>query len=230
LNILLIGGAGSIGRRYHKILNQLEHHVIVLDPATGDEHYQASVDLAMSGNYDKAIICTPTDTHCKVFWKHIGWQKPMLIEKPVDKRPEQIRLLKERAYSLGVDVRMVCNYKYALKGAKPIEWNYFKTGQDGLYWDLIQLIYINPDICIKQDGFIWQVKTNEGAISYKDVEMSYYDMIMDFLYKPERLWDMNDAFRATQAVLRRIDEQDNNAGREGSSKESGYIDTGTPRV
>ena len=210
MRTLLLGGRGSIGRRYEAILKFLEKDYFIFDIADRDspdpkvgEYYLKALGDMNRGDWDKAIVCTPTDSHysdakrlldvCRVK----RCKKDILIEKPVSKSPREIADLdRDRIY-------MVCNYKYALMGRVPLKWTYYNTGRDGLYWDLIQLLYINPELEIDPKGIIWTLETNEGEMSYREVEQSYYDMILSFLCKPQELWTMKEAMDATNIVKER---------------------------
>lgn len=201
--MILLFGHGSIGRRYEKILNFMNEEVCIVDIQRPD--YAEAIDLVSSGDWDKAIIATPTGTHVDMFWRLVSHKKPMLIEKPIAKSTQPIELMRDYCKNHDIEAYMVCNYKFALMGRKPLEWNYYNTGSDGLEWDLIQLLYLNPELKIGTDGFVWGVATDEGRLAYREVEESYFHMIHSFLFQPTNLWDLEDARKATETVLRRID-------------------------
>ena len=205
MRVLLIGGRGSIGRRYEKILKFLDQEVIIFDTADREhpsikknEYYIESLRSMNNGSWDKAIVCSPTKMH----YSHVRGlldlrkkygKKDILVEKPVSKDPLEIEKINQDR------VFMVCNYKFALVGRRPLEWTYYNTGSDGAYWDLIQLLHINPALKISTEGTIWKLKTNEGDLTYREVEQGYHDMVSSFLFKPD-LWDMNDALEATNLI------------------------------
>jgi hypothetical protein len=217
MNILLVGGLGSIGRRYHCILEKhLGYKVDVYDTAN------FALNTLIGKEYDGVIICTPTDQHYNSFLSFRRFSKKILIEKPVSKNLEEIKEIQKIVKKEKIDVRMVCNYKFVMNGKLPRYYNYYNTGRDGLYWDLIQLLYLNPRIEIETDSYYWNLKTcnrmkmdrGEETISYRDLELGYYDMLETWIKHPEELWDMNDAYKATKTVLERIKhEQDSNPRR-----------------
>lgn len=188
--IAIIGGKGSIGSRYAQICKYyaIDHEVIDIDSKS---------DLF---SFEKYIICTPTHTH--VGFLHALQGKKVLCEKPVDYDPRNIP-----DYP---NMWTVCNYKYVTDAfPKPyfIEYDYYKTGPDGLYFDLAQILYLDPQAKINNQSPKWNMKVNGKVIPYREVEKSYIRMIHDFSEGHyQNLWTLAQGRDMSQAVLHRIEQ------------------------
>lgn len=188
--ICIVGGKGSIGSRYVQICKyyKIDHVIFDLD-TEGDFNY-----------FDKYIICTPTNTHVKFL--HALQGKKVLCEKPVDHDPLRIPNYK--------DMWTVCNYAYLAKkyaGGGPyfIEYDYYKTGPDGIYFDLSQILYLDPKAKIDNRSPKWNMSINGQYVKYRDVENSYIEMIRDFdAGNYENLWTLAQGREMSQSVLDRM--------------------------
>lgn len=192
--ICIIGGKGSIGSRYATILkwNNVRH--VVLDMDNKDQ-----INLA---DYNKFIIACPTDEHLPYIKALVAAGKTFLCEKPVARTPAAIP-----DYELGFTV---CNWKYVahlMRQEAPfeIEYDYYKTGPDGIHWDLAQVLYLDPNAKINNKSPKWNVAINGTFVAYRTLEESYVRMLLDFCsgnYK--NLWTLKQGREMSEAVLDRM--------------------------
>lgn len=214
MKVLVIGSKGNMGRRYCAILKYL-----------GVEYEGVDMEwnprLTTEG-YTHAIIATPTYVHgesiflCSEFVKHI------LCEKPISKSIESIKHCMNIGATDFTDIRMVCNWKYALGNREPgdvdIHYSNYNTGKDGTGWDCIQLIYLANNLEVNTDTPFFSCRaTHPNAANYKldesdfdiitlaDIEQSYITMIKNWLEidgRTNELWDLEDALKATEKTIK----------------------------
>jgi hypothetical protein len=160
--IALIGGEGSIGRRYAAILKYLKAPFEILD----DPKLSAK-DWNFKG-YKKAIIATPTSTHYEFAKALDEHGVPFLCEKPLTTslvEAEQFEHLK--GYT-------VCNWNHAIAHMPgPIHYDFYNTGRDGLLWDVCQLVYLaylkQCELKVKRSSPVWSAHAG-APIDYRDIE------------------------------------------------------------
>lgn len=209
MKIALVGNKGSMGTRYTSILRYLREDVLLAD--IGDPWWD--------WEFDRAIICTPTDRHSNDLRMALSMGKPILCEKPICKDSHLVSSLKFNAEQCNVDVRMVSNWLYAVNsvlgrangyrgkvanmGEMHIKYSNFRTGNDGLFWDCIQPIYLAGKFTWDTTSPIFEASVDGENIPYKDLEESYISMMSDWLYsESNRLWTLGDAMKATMKVER----------------------------
>ena len=194
MQILLIGGYGSIGRRYAAILKNLKANFDIYDITVRTE--------PKFEKYDAFIIASPTDTHLDYLKKLQVYQRPILCEKPVSKTPGDIPEI-DNAF-------VVCNYFYVaqmlnIQPPYKIFYDFYNTGKDGMYWDCCQLIYMDPKMKLRMNSHRWNLNINDNWIKFRNLEEAYFRMISDFIYgKYENLWTLKDAKKMSQAVVDRM--------------------------
>jgi hypothetical protein len=186
--ILLIGGNGSIGRRYQSVIRALEYPFEIYD---NPKHKAGD---PWNKNVSHALICTPTETH--TFWAKecARAEIPFLCEKPFSKRPsDALRFKDAKAF-------VVNNYNFLPCAQVPrkIYYNFYNTGKDGLVWDVCQLVYLawknGVELEVTRDSFWWDMKWGQHQVPYNDIERSYYYMVKAFMTgDATNLWDMHDA-------------------------------------
>ena len=179
--IYVFGAGGNMGQRYCRILEFLgqEYTPLEIDGPFNPEEIEYKKD-------DKVIIATPTDSHyylCKNI-RAENQDVSILCEKPLSKIPNRARAM---AYAW--DVKMVCNYKY-MGGNKngtsnKTSYNYYKSGCDGIYWDCIQLIYLDngspQKLKFNNHSPFWNAELNGVSLRPESVDESYVEMIELFL-------------------------------------------------
>lgn len=194
----LIGGNGSIGKRYQAILHHLKMPYRVIDPIVTPE--------SLNG-ITRAIISTPTNTHCEVASLCQERGIPFLCEKPLSKDLEELKKFKN-FYTLGF---VVNNYAFlrdfSKKKIKQIEYDFFNTGRDGLLWDVCQMVYLSEihksDLVVKRKSWTWKLFINSERIQYEEIEKSYVDMIDAFLKnRVDDLWSLEDGIEMSKLILK----------------------------
>lgn len=201
---LLIGGNGSIGRRYQAILRYLNKPVLVWDQE----------DVALPEQpFARAIVCSPTSTHYEYCKLLIAAKKPFLCEKPLSKFVNECEDLVRRARRDQVIGRVVNNYEYVLRDVPRgnMFFDYYNTGKDGVFWDCCQLIYMDPNVEIRTTSPRWHLNRGGRWIRYKELENSYIQMIKHFVNgKYDYMWSLQDGVDMTKAVLERMEREDRN--------------------
>lgn len=192
--ILIVGGNGSIGRRYQTILKYLEIPFKVCE--IGDQ--------ISDFKFDKAIIASPTNMHIE----HIGilsrFGVPILCEKPVSKDPAWADY-----FSGSNNIFVVNNYAYLLNNEKfkgplsTIFYDFYNTGKDGMVWDCCQLVHLastySARIFLNKTSPIWTLNLNGWDVEYKYIEWSYIEMIQDFVRDRHiNLWSIARGFEMTK--------------------------------
>lgn len=198
MTTLVIGGAGSIGRRYCAILKHLNYEFHAYDPV-----FNSELEDLDNIEFSRAIIACPTDLHTFYVDKLLPYGKPFLCEKPLSRSIEACKeVVRKDKNKLGY---VVNNYAYLT--SSPEMYDYYNTGNDGIYWDVCQLIYLNEKVKILTESPVWTVFSETGRVSYHALEQSYIQMIKDFVEeKYENLWTLEDGMRMTESVLKRIRE------------------------
>lgn len=212
MRILVVGGLGSSGARYCAILKYLGMEYEIYDV----EHFPITKISLLGGvneivvdwskfptEYDKAIIATPTATHFAYCKKLIELGKPFVVEKPLSKDVKECEELVDIDEGLG---RVVCNYKFTMLGEMKnplIEYDYYKSGKDGLLWDCCQLLAMDKLARLKKESPIWKCSGDGIFLSYKELELSYVKMIRAWLRDSDRIWTLKDGLKMTQRVVER---------------------------
>lgn len=196
--IALIGGYGSIGKRYASVLRYLnEPHIIVEKDDEIEPHL-----------WEKAIIATPTLTHFEIaeFFKERGI--PFLLEKPPCTEPDQA-LVMSTWDSVGCEGYIVNNYAFLDLFSRPvttIDWDFYNSGKDGITWDLSQLIYLaklhGASITCRRILPEWTLKLNGIQVPYQEIQATYIDMLRAFINgETEKLWSIKRAYDFVKSVL-----------------------------
>jgi len=197
--ICIVGARGSIGRRYQAVCRHLGIPFQIYDIKEKYEH----VDISGATHF---IVCTPTDSHIQVLNDLQIYGKPILCEKPITKN---LNLPEVQHLNNLENVYTVCNYLYLARQYREpsrflvsIEYDFFHSGQDGLFWDCCQLIYLDPMCELKNKSPFWTLKINGRDILYRQVEQSYVSMVHDF-YKGNhgRLWTLQEGIEMTKEVI-----------------------------
>ena len=192
MKFVIFGANGSMGRRYTAICKNMGHTVLPIE---------IGQTLSPTEDFDYAIIATPTKTHFDIVKKLLPYNKTILCEKPVCfnlRRVKELRLLDKRHL-----VKVVCNWKF-VKGMLPfnhnkIEYNFYNTGKDGLYYDCCQLVLLSHGSCIlRTTSPTFMATVNGKSISLTNIENSYITMIEKLINHPEELWELKEGFEMTR--------------------------------
>lgn len=176
---LIVGAEGRIGRRYQAIFKYLKAPFVPIDKETSRERM---VDLALKA--DRILLCTPTDTHYELLKYLFTAKKPVLCEKPITRRVDQLVELQAIAERNAIDFKMVFQYK-EIAHSKRLErstYNYFNHGPDGLHWDAIQIIGLaKSSVFIEETSPIWICEINGEPVTFGAMDHAYIKMISKWL-------------------------------------------------
>lgn len=190
-NVLIIGGHGNMGRRYIEILSKMRCvkniSIYDQDDYITDLHYNR-LDKVIESN-DFIIITTPTDLHGLYLTRALDKNKKVLCEKPITKELDELRSILNHENIK--NFRMVNNWEYAFKEAvsrneqassEDTIYNYHHSGNDGLGYDCIQLIYLAVGkLRLSNDSQSWYSYVNGFKIRKADVINGYNTMLINFL-------------------------------------------------
>lgn len=198
-NILIVG-YGNMGKRYGAILKWLNHPFFICDVD------QAWYPVAKEVEASHVIFTTPTECHMDHIKELHSRQVDMkcLIEKPFwtetycDKQYKRnSELLKDLP-----NVYMVNNYAY-VPGVQDSTgetiYDHYNSGPHGLSYDCIQLLYLANDLDrtkLRNTSPVWKCIINGVRLTLEDVQMSYIEMLLDFLGESKNGWGMLAAQRA----------------------------------
>jgi hypothetical protein len=187
--VLIIGGKGSIGRRYQAVLKHLKRPFEIYD--LGDE--------LPVGNISHVIITSPTEKHLEHVLMAMRYDCPILCEKPLS-----MDLNSAKKIAKLPNVYVVNNYAYVTRDAKSIRYDFYNTGRDGFIWDLCQLVYIakknNAHLNIKRSSYTWTLIVDDEPVPYSMIEYSYRKMIQDFLNGNRfNLWSAEEGYEMSLA-------------------------------
>ena len=209
MNIAIVGGAGNMGRRYELILKYLGVNPHIID--VGKE--------PVVKNFDGVIIATPTETHVKLVEDWASKNIPILCEKPISTCVDAV---KELCKSRKLKLRMINQYEKfeqeRIAESKIIKvmgtpgpqmatfYDYFKTGNDGLAWDCINIIGLaNGSVHVQDSSVVWRCVINGKILTLDMIDHAYIWNIKDWLDKK----DNNKKYirHAHDAVERYINDQ-----------------------
>jgi len=182
--IYIIGNKGNMGRRYAAILKYLGVRSFGHD-------INDDIDLSLMENAKGFIVATPTNLHVTGLTQILWYEKPILCEKPLTKNLKDIEMIESRYEKYLHLVTLVNQYKFLAKpGDGETYYNYFKTGNDGLIWDCLNILGLaNGPVKLCNDSPVWKVKINGHELDQSQVDNSYIEMVKDWLDNPKSNWD-----------------------------------------
>jgi len=195
-----------MGLRYQAILKSLN-----VDYYPFDIHSE-TIDLH---EFTHFIIATPTYTHLKFISNLAPFNRPILCEKPIVHSFTELKDLLEKYPDL--DIQMMMQYVY-LKGTETdgndrTEYDYFRTGNDGLYWDCLQPIALHDNyfkkLKINNQSPIWKCSINGKTMSLADMDLAYCIFVEQWLLG-KRLFSKSQLIDIHQKVERYIDYVEDN--------------------
>ena len=169
--VAVFGAYGNMGKRYSLILERYCNcEVVRIDLLD----YLHTIDLNTCDGY---IIATPTGSHVDIIKKLIPYKKPILCEKPITKSLMELQTLMSFE---DLDLSMINQYNFfdnpLLEGHTT--YNYFKTGNDGLLWDCINIIgTARSSYDVSNTSLIWKCKLNGRAIDLREMDHAYISNI-----------------------------------------------------
>lgn len=193
MRVLIIGANGNMASRYKAIFNHLGVSFDGIDIDTPDDGVQSALCLS-----DRFLIATPTDTHFHWITKCMPFKKPILCEKPVTKDLNELGYVLEQCRIDGVPFRAVYQYSMLARseGSGDTCYNYFKHGNDGLYWDCMQITALSRCTpALYETAPIWDCVINGERLNLSDMDRAYVEYIKLWLEKPNQdpieVWNMH---------------------------------------
>ena len=199
--ILVLGGRGSIGRRYCANLKAMGEEYVVYDTAK-----DTSRDIPKA---DMAIIATPTDTH-GFYCRYLADRGTrFLCEKPLSMRYSEAQTLVEDIKIMNGDGYVVNNWEFALSKYTPkhaLTYDFYNTGRDGIAHDCCQLIHIankyDLELELYDESPVWMAMADGELIDYRDMEISYGAMLSAFIAGDDiALWTLEEGLEMVKDVV-----------------------------
>lgn len=182
MSILIIGCNGNMGRRYRAALQFLGRNVRGVDIENSDDAIEKAVQ-----NAEGVIIATPTDTHASYIRKLTRFRKPILCEKPITKNLHELKAIFDEIERYRTPFRMVYQYEMLAERQRigTSHYNYYKTGNDGLVWDCIQVVGLSrKEPSLGNDSPIWRCMINGKSLKIQDMDSAYIGYLQRWLIEP----------------------------------------------
>ena len=176
--MVAIIGTGNMASRYSAILRKYRVHHHMFD--IGNWRKSAEYNL----RYDRYIVASSTVAHVENLQYLLSKDCEVLCEKPITKNFDELVDLCNNYRPFQV----VNQYRHLIDPKKRgvTYYDYFKTGGDGLAWDLISVIGLASDRpTISNKSPVWTCQINNQKLNIKDMDQAYCKEISDFLAKPE---------------------------------------------
>lgn len=175
MSTLIIGGLGSMGRRYSAVLSYLREPYYAVDRESSPAAIKSFASRA-----SRILICTPTETHLGIIKRLMTLGKPILCEKPICKNLDDLNELMSSVRHFGTKLNMVMQYTELVSsnGAGDSEYDYFRHGNDGLAWDCLQIIALaKGHLSLREDSPVWKCKINGQTLDLSSMDMAYVNHI-----------------------------------------------------
>lgn len=222
---VVIGADGNMGRRYCSVLRYLGFAPIEYDITPRC----ASVDLReLLKTAEKVIITIPTDYHLMAIaevLENAPKTVHVLCEKPVVKTEIELQSLLE----FRREIFMVNQYAHLTEfnefstAKDTTHYSYYKSGDDGLPWDCVQLIQLaNSSITLDNESPWWKCYINGVSIDLRHMDTAYIRMITDFMGPMQRMWGLPVIESVTRKIL------SNDAAKKNSNRDSGPLHFAAP--
>lgn len=170
MKILILGSEGSMGTRYRACLTHLGYSYDTFDVRVNGSFHPPF------DKYTHVAICTPTHTHFELLKELIPMNKEILCEKPITKNIEELILIKNLIEKHKSRVIMMLQYSMLVEESLKhgSHYNYYKTGNDGLYWDCLQILHLSNDVPkIKNTSPIWSCAINGKELRIGKMDYAY---------------------------------------------------------
>lgn len=184
--VFIVGINGNMGSRYSAILK----YCFNIEPDGTDIDLEDDFDFYIIGDPKEAdgiILASPTEFHLQDLAEYLNYGVPILCEKPLTTDLEKLEEFAFKHSDKLHLIQMVNQYNFLTEKTDEGEtyYNYFKTGNDGIYWDCINLIGLakkRPKL--QNTSPLWECKINGRNLSSLDMDNAYVRMINDWLKNP----------------------------------------------
>ncbi len=171
-----------MGKRYTAILKYLDVEVCGHD--VGD------VDKTAMAGASGFIVATPTKNHLADIRSLFDFGKPILCEKPFTTELGELAIFEDKHREDLALLTLVNQYQYLQKHFRGnTEYDYFKSGNDGLAWDCTNVIGMaEAGVSINNQSPYWHCKLNGSILNLGQMDHAYISMIRDWLNAPKSNW------------------------------------------
>jgi hypothetical protein len=166
---LIVGSRGNMGKRYAAGFRYL-----------GIEPLGIDVGDPIPDGFDSVVIATPTSNHLPQIVRFGKMGVPILCEKPFSTNLDEAIEICDYADEHKVDLRMVNQYAMLTfpRAAGETLYDYFRTGQDGLAWDCINIIGLAKEkVTLKNKSPLWRCEINGQRIPFAEMDFAYVQML-----------------------------------------------------
>jgi hypothetical protein len=184
MSVLLVGAKGSMGRRYQAILRYLGRKFIACDIESEPEQVES-----LASRCAGTILASPTDTHAAYIRLLAPLKKPILCEKPVTKNVAELKDLLTELARLETPFRMMNQYRILADRSRIGKsiYDYFRHGNDGLYWDCMQIIGLaRGEIRLGESSPVWMCMINGKALSVSHMDAAYLAYTQLWFQRPNQ--------------------------------------------
>jgi len=180
--VLIYGSEGSMGKRYQAILNWLNIDFECIDSRLGF----SEVNLEKITHF---IVATPTETHLEIIRNIAIYKRPILCEKPISKSIDEVKeIIKLCGDNLSIMFQYIVFSEMNEKDGvqlKETSYNYFRTGNDGLYWDCMQPICLHNgefgELSVRNNSPVWNCILNGRKLNVRDMDVAYVSYVASWL-------------------------------------------------
>jgi hypothetical protein len=195
--VLIVGNSGSIGRRYHAILEWLGVSVVGFD--------ELSLKGVLNEKVDGIVIASPTYTHGKYLQEFKDRGIPILCEKPMSGKVEELESLFFDASR--ENISMVDNWVHMIGNHNTdncLVFSNFTAGKERTAYNLAQPIYLCRDgvLKVELDQPMCRIDDLWSGKSYTshDVDFSYIRMLTMWLRDGKTHWNISDGVSMLAAM------------------------------
>ena len=100
-------GAGSIGQRHQRLLQELGHEVVVVSKSSKSAKYKSLTDALTQENFEYVVLASPTSQHFADLGVLIekNFVGSVLVEKPIFDRSEKLKPNRFKLLAVGYNLR-----------------------------------------------------------------------------------------------------------------------------
>ena len=100
-------GAGSIGQRHQRLLQELGHEVVVVSKSSKSAKYKSLTDALAQENFEYVVLASPTSQHFADLRVLIekNFVGSVLVEKPIFDRSEKLKPNRFKLLAVGYNLR-----------------------------------------------------------------------------------------------------------------------------
>ena len=100
-------GAGSIGQRHQRLLQELGHEVVVVSKSSKSAKYKSLTDALTQENFEYVVLASPTSQHFADLGVLIekNFIGSVLVEKPIFDRSEKLKPNRFKLLAVGYNLR-----------------------------------------------------------------------------------------------------------------------------